>query len=125
MIPQKYRLIVLIPAFVSACFTNIYAQTPSPINPTDIKGTWYLNKWTLYHTLIIGDHSIEADNHIDTLFRFNYEISNDTLISWGGEPRQMYKNKIISVTKETLVLDGIQSVVGIRTYSRVNKHWKN
>ena len=36
-----------------------------------IKGHWYLNKWTTYHTLIFSDSSVFVDNNVDTVFTLN------------------------------------------------------
>ena len=93
-------------------------QTSNQITSDEIKGSWYRNKWTSYHTLIFSDKTVFVDNNVDTVFTLNYSFAHDTLITWTGQTNQKFKNKIISITKDNLVLDGIQEIVGTRIYSR-------
>jgi hypothetical protein len=77
------------------------------------------NSWTTYRTLIFNDQTIFVDNHVDTVFTLNYSLSQDTLVTWTGQSTQKFKNKIISLTQDNLVLDGIQEITEIRTYKRI------
>ena len=83
-----------------------------------IKGTWYLNKWITYHTLIFNDSTVFVDNNVDTVFRLNYSVTRDTLITWTGNFNQVLKNKIMSISSDTLVLDGMREVAVKRIYTR-------
>jgi hypothetical protein len=93
-------------------------QTQKQITSTDLKGSWYLNKWTTYHTLIFSDQTVFVDNNVDTVFTLNYSLSHDTLVTWIGQSTKKLKNKIISLTKDNLILDGIQEINEKRTYKR-------
>ena len=87
------------------------------ITVADLKGSWYLNKWTAYHTLIFSDNTVFVDNNIDTVSTLNYSLMQDTLITWTTSNRK-FKNKIISYTKHNLILDGILENTGTCIYSR-------
>jgi hypothetical protein len=96
-------------------------QTSKQITSADLKGNWHLNKWTSYQILIISDQTVFVGNHVDTVFTLNYSLSHDTLITWTGQSTQKFKNKIISLTKDNLVLDGIQEITETRTYKRTKE----
>ena len=91
----------------------------------DLEGNWYLNKWTTYHTLIISDSTIFVDNNIDTVFTLNYSVSDDTLKTWPTETNRIFKNKILKLTNENLIVDGIADIKELRTYSRKRTEFKN
>jgi hypothetical protein len=111
---KSIRLVFIISAISLSC-----GQTGNieKINPVMIKGTWYLNVWTLYHTLTFSNNTVFVDNNIDSVFELNYLISNDTLIIWDN-PSQKFKNKIISLNDSSLVIDGIASIKENRIYRR-------
>jgi hypothetical protein len=83
-----------------------------------IVGNWYQNKWVLYHTLIFSSSTVFVDNNIDTVFTLNYVVSGDTLITWMQNPSDKTKNRIIELTKDTLVLDRLRGVETPVRYSR-------
>lgn len=89
----------------------------------DLKGNWYQNKWTLYHTLEFSDKTVFVDNHIDSVFTVNYSVSNDTLISWDNESTVKYKANILAITKDTLVLKGFSGSADTLRYSRTKRKW--
>jgi hypothetical protein len=67
-------------------FNNVYSEVHNRLEePTGNiqkpdSGNWYLNKWTLYHTLSFdGVNTLVIDNHIDTIFRYKYTLHADTL----------------------------------------------
>jgi hypothetical protein len=95
------------------------------INLDELKGRWYLNQWTTYHTLIFSDTAIFVDNNIDTVFTLGYSLSRDTLITWSEQINEQFKNKIIFLTRDSLVLDGIADNRGTRNYSRVKRAYSN
>ena len=95
------------------------------ITTANIKGNWYLNKWTTYHTLIIGDSTIFVDHNIDTIFTLHYSVYNDTLKTWATGTHKIFKNKIVELTNENLILEGIAEVDERRTYSRIKTAFKN
>jgi hypothetical protein len=88
------------------------------ISNDDIKGIWYLNKWTSYRILVFDANTVFVDNHVDTVFTLRYDISHDTLFTWTGYATEKYKNRIISISKDSLVLDGMHASAGIHRYSR-------
>ena len=98
-------------------------QAKKRITTADLEGNWYLNKWTTYHTLIFSDKTVFVDNNVDTVFTLNYSLSNDTLITWTS-PERKIKNKIISITKDNLTLDGIQDIKETRNYSRTKTEYE-
>ena len=83
-----------------------------------VEGTWYLNQWTEFHTLTFDGYDLIADNNIDTIYRFQYQIAPDTLVLKDGWENIRHKNRIIKLTKDTLILDGIGQLIGRRTYTR-------
>ncbi|MBA4260084.1 MAG: hypothetical protein C0446_13045 [Chitinophaga sp.] len=70
----------------------------------DIKGKWYLNKWTMYLTLSFADTTVFVDNHIDSVFYSNYSLHNDTLILKDNDRTITYKNRIIAISNHTLII---------------------
>ena len=115
-------------AIIFSCFILVASSCkvghPVQINSKDIKGQWFLNKWTVFNVLIFDDKTVFIDNHVDTVFTLNYSISSDSLITWSGEGGQKFKHKIISFNKDSMVLDGIDEVNEQRTYYRKNKRYK-
>jgi hypothetical protein len=95
------------------------------ISTDDIKGEWYLNKWTMYHTLSFTDTSVFVDNHIDSVFTLNFYLSNDTLILKDNNSRVTYREKIIKLTQDTLVIRSFRKNQNILGYSRTKREWEN
>ena len=83
-----------------------------------VEGTWYLNQWAEFHTLTFDGYGLIAENNIDTVYRFQYQIAPDTLILRDGSENIRHKNRIIKLTKDTLILDGIGQLIERRTYTR-------
>jgi hypothetical protein len=96
-----------------------------PITSAYIKGKWYLNKWTMYHTLVFSDKTVFVDNHVDSVFTVNYTVSNDTLILRDNDSTIQYKNKIVAITKDTLVIKSFGSGADTLGYSRTKREWQN
>lgn len=132
---SKYSTIIL-SCFTLAFFSchinnnsskiNVSATSVSQlrINPSDIVGSWYLNKWAPFHTLVFNEKTVWVDNNIDTVFSLNYEILHDSITTSLGLSGEKIKNKIITLTKDTLVLDGIYDMKDTLRYSRKNKEFK-
>ena len=95
------------------------------ITTDDIKGKWYLNRWTMYHTLSFSDSTVFVDNHIDSVFYSNYSLKNDTLILQDNDLKTNYKNRIIAITKDTLIIRSFGNSADILGYSRTKREWKN
>ncbi len=95
------------------------------INPGQIKGTWYLNKWTMYHTLIFSDSTLFADNHIDSVFTLNYSTAGDTLILRGSDSKIAYAQKIIAFSNDTLIIKSFDGSGDTLWYSKTKRPWKN
>jgi hypothetical protein len=91
---------------------------------TLIKGDWYLNKWTECNTLFFDDSTILVGNSIDTIFRLNYKIIGDTIITGTSGTNKIIKNRVLYLTKDSLSLQGIREIKEIRNYSRINKGFK-
>ncbi|MBA5245746.1 hypothetical protein H1R16_02220 [Marnyiella aurantia] len=95
------------------------------ITTADIKGNWYLNKWTMYHTLKFDEKTLFIDNHIDSVLYSNYFLDNDTLILQDSDSTIRYKNKIIAITRDTLIIRSFGNGADILGYSRTKREWKN
>ena len=95
------------------------------ITTEDIKGNWYLNKWTMYHTLKFSDTTLFVDNHIDSVFYCNYSLHNDTLILRDNVSTVTYIEKIIALTKDTLIIKSFGKKQDILGYSRTKREWTN
>ena len=108
--------------FILTVFVGLTAvscgQTKKEITTSDIKGRWNQNETTSYNTLVFSDRTVFVDNRVDTIFTLNYSLSQDTLITWSDE-KQKRKSKIISITKDNLVLDGIGGWTKTIAYSKV------
>ena len=100
-------------------------RTIRQITSDNIKGKWYLNKWTMYHTLSFGDTTVFVDNHIDSVFTLNYSLSNDTLILKDYNSRVTYREKIINLTQDTLVIKSFGNSQKLLGYSRTKRKWTN
>lgn len=83
----------------------------------NIKGNWYIKNWTSYRDLIFSDKTVFVGYSGDTVFTLNYSLSHDTLLTWADRPNEKYRNKIITLTKDNLVLEGIREVAETRTYT--------
>lgn len=84
-----------------------------------MKGTWHLNIWTLANNLSIDENTIAVDNHVDTVFRLQYQVSGDTLITW-SVPGHTFRNKILLISKDSLILDGFYNIAGTHRYARIS-----
>ena len=100
-------------------------QSQTEFFSENIKGLWYLNQWTLYHTLDFSKETVYVDNHIDSVFTLNYSFFNDTLYTWSPMTRKKFAYKIIKLTKDTFVLKGFYQCADTLCYSRIKKAWKN
>jgi hypothetical protein len=99
-------------------------KTPQITN-NYIKGEWYLNKWTTYHTLKFSDTTLFVDNHIDSVFNSNYSLHKDTLILQDNNSNVTYKQKIIALTEDTLIIKSFGNKQNILGYSRTKREWTN
>ena len=90
-----------------------------------IKGKWYLNKWTMYHTLSFADTTVFVDNHIDSVFYSNYYLHKDTLFLKDNDRTIRYKNRIIAISKDTLIIKSFGNGADTLRYSRTKREWKN
>ncbi len=107
--------------FIVMIFIILSCEKPQKkIIATEIKGTWYLNKWTSYHTLTFDDSTVWVSNNTDTVFRLKYNTSNDLLKTWTEEDK-INANEIIELTKDKLLIKGINDVKEERLYTRTQK----
>jgi hypothetical protein len=91
----------------------------------DIKGKWFINKWTMYHTLSFGDTTVFVDNHIDSVFTLLYSLSYDTLSFFDNKSNMTYHEKIITLTTDTLIIKSLRNKKDILGYSRIKREWIN
>jgi hypothetical protein len=88
------------------------------VDPYLINGSWYLNQWTMYHTLQFDDSTVFVDNHIDTVFRSRYSISNDSLVLSVGKKGERSTHKILLLSPDSLVLQNFADGRDTLRYSR-------
>jgi hypothetical protein len=110
------KLLILFSLFL---FTLCCAQSSKRIDLKFFKGSWYCNEGVMFNTLKINDSTIFVDNKADTIFTMKYAVIHDLLIMWHPHNNTQFKNKIILLTKDSLVLDGIATLKMVRRYSRV------
>lgn len=99
-------------------------KTESKLLAVDINETWYLNKWTTYHTLTFDDSSVRADNNVDTVFTLNYFIDDNLLLTTPQNENRTTGDTILMLTSDSLVLSGIRDVKEKRIYTRTKKRVK-
>lgn len=104
---------------------SIDNRTARQITIDDIKGKWYPNKWTMYHTLDFSDKTVFVDNHIDSVFTLNYSLFSDTLILHDNKSNVTYNEKIITLTQDTLIIKSFAKQRDITGYSRTKREWTN
>ncbi len=90
-----------------------------------IKGKWYQNIWTNYHTLDFSNESVFVDNNIDSVFTINYKIKKDTLNLFDTSKKINTNSKIILLTNDTLVIKGFLENKDTIKFSRKKREWKN
>tara|TARA_R110000868_G_scaffold407712_1_gene689428 strand:- start:4383 stop:4694 length:312 start_codon:yes stop_codon:yes gene_type:complete len=66
-------------------------------------GTWSTGDWNMYHTATFTDSTVLFDNHIDTLFRYNYRMNSDSLFIDNGSLKVSY----YFPTSDSLVISGL------------------
>ncbi len=82
-------------------------------------GVWYSNKWEMYHTLTFEPgNKITINNHIDTVFHFNYTLNKDTLWLTVGEQQQT-PNRLKVISNEELIFESFLSAKREMKYTRV------
>lgn len=116
----KFIFLVLI-SWTTFAICSCEPKGQKKFSKQDILGTWYLNEWTLYHTLRFTDTTVFVDNHIDTIFTLKYSVDKDTLRTTPFYDNRQFANSIIKLTKDTLVLDGLINAKERRTYVRIKE----
>jgi hypothetical protein len=96
-------------------------KSERPLLATDIRGPWYLNKWTSYHTLTFNDSTVFVDNSTDTVFTLKYFI-DDNLLLTTNQFGQQTTDTITRLTSDSLVLSGIRDIQERRSYTRTKKN---
>ena len=86
-----------------------------------LKGKWYLNKWTMYHTLDFSDSTVFCDNHVDTVFTLNYRVFEDTIETEHPHFPGKHKRRIKRLNGTELVLEGFHDSRAELIYSRTKK----
>jgi hypothetical protein len=78
----------------------------------------------MYHTLDFSDNTVFVDNNIDSVFILKYNLIGDTLILEDNESN-ITKEKILHLTKDTLVINSFGKHQKINGYSKIKREWKN
>ncbi len=116
-------LLFIIVGFVACQRTSQERQQAKiTFSKSQLIGTWYLNQWDLYKTLYIQDsmHMV-IDNHIDTLFFYEYDLKNDTLVLMEKYGKVVNYNKILQLNSDSLIFENFLDKAGIQRYSRKAK----
>ncbi len=92
------------------------------IKSDELIGTWYSNEWDLYHTIYVQDSThLVIENHIDTLFFYDYALRRDTLFIYKKYGQLVSYHPILRLTKDSLIFDGFLDKPAIQRYSRTKK----
>lgn len=95
------------------------AEKTEKIQVDKIHGTWYLNQWDLYNKLYFDkDSTVVFDNHIDTLYRFIYEVKTNDLVlrDINGS---ISHNTILELKNDTLIFKNLLVKKDMQRYSRI------
>jgi len=96
-----------------------HAEKTEKIQADKIAGSWYLNQWDLYNKLYFDKDSIAVfDSHIDTLYRFIYEVKLNDLILRDANGNISH-NTILELKSDTLIFKNLLDKKNIQRYSRV------
>lgn len=96
-----------------------HAEKTEEIEADKIQGTWYPNQWDLYNKLyFVNDSTAVFDNHIDTLYRFTYEVKSNALVLRDINGNTFH-NTIMKLTRDTLIFKNLLSKKDIQRYSRI------
>jgi len=72
--------------------------------------------------LSFADKIVLVENkHIDSVFYSNYSLHNDTLILQDKDLKIKYKNKIIAITKDNLIIKSFGNGADTLSYSRTKR----
>lgn len=109
----------------SGRFSNTYGELEKEIQYRYEKklradsGSWYTNKWEMYHTLSFEPGNfLTINNSIDTVFHFNYSLHNDTLWLMAGEG-QKTPYRIKAYSNMELIFESLLSAKREMKYTRV------
>lgn len=105
---QKFLILLVLSFLILSCKAGKKIDEKThEIHKKDLIGTWTLNQWTLYHTIVIDENEIYVDNHIDSVFSLKYKLDKDKLIFLNKEDSmKARKAQIIKLTKDSLVMKG-------------------
>lgn len=118
---ERYKMyFVLLVMFTLTCCN----ETEKPLLATDIRGPWYLNEWTSYHTLTFNDTTVDVDNSADTIFTLKYSIDDNLLVTT-NQLGQTTVDTITWLTSDSLVITGIREITEQRSYSRTKRKWND
>lgn len=93
-------------------------KKPEIYNFNDIKGKWYAYKGaTPYKVLTFDDTTVSVKNN-DTSYKLNYSISFDTLNMWQNKTNFKIASKILSLDKDSFMVEDSNEVRGVRNYFR-------
>ncbi len=93
-----------------------------PVTVENLLGSWYLNKWEMYHTLVFDTSTVFMDNHIDTAFSFSYEIVDKNIIVFRSlYSDEEFRSTISRLTNGELVFEELITLDEPRKYVRTKK----
>ncbi len=103
---------------VSGCASDREQQPLGQVaDPADLTGDWTTGAWDLYSTAFIDSTQIVFDNHIDTLYRYNWRLDSNILVLrdiLGDELRPA----LLKLTEDSLVLASMPNHREPLRYSR-------
>ncbi|WP_026998748.1 hypothetical protein [Eisenibacter elegans] len=85
----------------------------------ELAGEWHLNRWERYNTLYFGGDELVIGNHIDTIFRYRYELRSDSLLIYSHQGQQLlHISRIEDLNPKRLVLRDLFDKTESQTYTR-------
>ncbi|QEE50306.1 hypothetical protein FUA48_12180 [Flavobacterium alkalisoli] len=113
---KHYMIGAVLIIFLSCSFVK---QDKNIIYQRDIIGTWLLNKKQVNYPQLTfsSDNTCIFTSMGDTLYRFKYEVKGNELIL-EDVLKQVSRNKIISLTRTTLIFEKLVENNSKQVYTR-------
>lgn len=96
-------------------------REPDLYDLKDIKGLWYLNIGASNETTLNFTDTTVLINNKDSIFTVNYSIINDTLAIFSTKTNYNKKYKILSYSKDDLMIQDGNDKASIKVYYRTMK----
>ena len=113
---KPYLILTALIVLLSCSFVT---SDKNIVSESNIVGTWHLNKKQVNYPQLTfsSDNTCIFTSMGDTLYRFKYEVKGDELIL-EDILKKISKNKIISLTKNTLVFEKLLENTSKQEYTK-------